>query len=113
MNVLNYFELVERTITINDVGLAVNKEQDGPEESVHSRNIGDHQYIHNTPVDYVINFMEHVNMLEAENHDDFYLLENGNIFVEDSTGVRIIYESALKNFKYVFSFLLTSKTWLL
>ena len=85
------------------MGLAFKGNDERHKETPNLRNIGNHQYVHNSPIDYVINSMQHLRTADLENHDDFYLFEDGNIYVQDQRGERIMYESALQNFRYVWT----------
>ena len=100
---------MERTLTINDVGLSL--KEDSTATSLHQtpmhagglRGIGSHQYAHNTPVDYVIDANEHIQSTEVENHDDFYVLIDERIHVQDQKGIFIMYDAALADFRCLFN----------
>ena len=101
---MNYFRSVERTITINDVGLTLNADnlKATSKQTRHgsgSKGLGSHQYIHNTPVDYLIDKHEFMQRSEIENHDDFYEFEEGMIHVQDQRGFFVMYDAALADFK--------------
>lgn len=99
MDTLNYFRSVERTLTINDVGLLMreNSEEEKfllPEES---KGLGSHQYMHNSPTDYVVDSGE--KMTRLNNHDDFYTFKDDRILVQDQKGYYVMYDAALRDYK--------------
>ena len=83
----------------NDVGLAFKGDNESHLETPNLRNIGNHQYVHNSPIDYIINSIQHLRTVDLENRDDFYIFEDDNIYVQDQRGERIMYESALHSFR--------------
>ncbi|XP_057314205.1 uncharacterized protein LOC130655465 isoform X2 [Hydractinia symbiolongicarpus] len=96
---LNYFRSVERTLTINDVGLLMreNSEEEKfllPEES---KGLGSHQYMHNSPADYAVDSGE--KMTRLNNHDDFYTFKDDRILVQDQKGYYVMYDAALRDYK--------------
>lgn len=101
MDTLNYFRSVERTLTINDVGLLMreNSEEEKfllPEES---KGLGSHQYMHNSPTDYVVDSGE--KMTRLNNHDDFYTFKDDRILVQDQKGYYVMYDAALRDYKFL------------
>ncbi|XP_012939634.1 uncharacterized protein LOC101845475 [Aplysia californica] len=112
LSVLNYFRSIERTLTINDMGLASDGEDMRQSNSQNHRNgtdmdgsvggggsLGSHGYIHNTPADFKMSESDFVQFSEVENHDDFYNLEEGRVHVLDQRGYYIIYDKALDDFR--------------
>lgn len=67
-----------------------------------SRGIGNHQYLHNTPIDYVNDAFAYLQDVEAENYDDFYSFKDNLVEVQDQKGWFVMYDVALKDFKLVF-----------
>ncbi|KAL5014657.1 hypothetical protein ScPMuIL_008927 [Solemya velum] len=110
LGIFNYFRSLQRTLTINDVGLS--------QESGHFKNtsaqdhrratefdgtigggggLGSHAYMHNTPKDFKLNESEFIEFDDVENHDDFYTVEDGRVHVQDQRGLYIMYEAALED----------------
>ncbi|XP_066913096.1 uncharacterized protein [Clytia hemisphaerica] len=103
LNTLNYFRSVERTLTINDVGFSakeskIHSSSYKPHHEGVSGGIGDHQYTHNTPVDYIKHQFNTLQDLDVENYDDFYSIEDNLVHVQDQKGWLIMYDAALKDF---------------
>jgi hypothetical protein len=53
----------------------------------------------NNPKDFRITEDEFMEYTEIENHDDFYILDEGFIHVQDQRGYFIVYDIALEDFK--------------
>ena len=104
LNTLNYFRSVERTLTINDVGFSAKESKVysssyKPHHEGVSGGIGDHQYTHNTPVDYIMDQFNTLQDLNVENYDDFYSIEDDLVHVQDQKGWFIMYDAALRDFR--------------
>ncbi|CAL1545735.1 unnamed protein product [Lymnaea stagnalis] len=113
LSILNYFRSIERTLTINDMGLVSDDGGDLKQNSQQnhrsgtevnggqggSGGLGSHAYLHNTPVDFKLSESEFIQFSEIENHDDFYSLEEGRVHVIDQRGHYIMYDKALKDFE--------------
>nr|KAI8733110.1 hypothetical protein BgiMline_029055 [Biomphalaria glabrata] len=111
LSVLNYFRSIERTLTINDMGLISDdgqlKQNISPNHRYGTelngsrgggRVLGSHTYLYNTPVDFKMSESEFIEFSEVENHDDFYSLEDGRVLVLDQKGHYIMYDKALEDF---------------
>ncbi|KAK3588936.1 hypothetical protein CHS0354_023696 [Potamilus streckersoni] len=110
LSILNYFRSIERTLTINDRGLT---EDSSSYRSVSPQNhrtmtetdgtvgggggLGSHSYVHNTPLDYKLNETEFMEFADVDNHDDFYMKDEGRIHVQDQRGYFIMYDAAIKD----------------
>ena len=102
---------MERTLTINDVGLTFNNDnidstfspnktrgKSHPEKISPPQGIGNHHYIHNTPVDYVKDSVSHLQDVHVENYDDFYSFKDNLVQVQDQRGWFVMYDVALSDF---------------
>ncbi|KAH9494550.1 hypothetical protein Btru_042420 [Bulinus truncatus] len=111
LSTLNYFRSVERTLTINDMGLISDDGQLKPNSNPNHRHgtemngsrgggrgLGSHTYLYNTPVDFKMSESEFIEFSEVDNHDDFYTVEDGRIHVIDQKGHYIMYDEALEDF---------------
>ncbi|XP_028417505.1 uncharacterized protein LOC114541907 [Dendronephthya gigantea] len=104
LSVLNYCRSVERTLTINDSGLSLEsgRQKATNDQVFHSggvQGLGSHQYIHNTPADFVVEQNEFMQYSEVENHDDFYVFEEGRVHVQDQRGLYVMYDTAIHDFR--------------
>eukprot|EP00794_Sanderia_malayensis_P005905 gene5905-6590_t len=103
LGILNFFRSIERTLTIDNGGLISTDEgfqlkRQSNENGKAASGIGSHQYIHNSPTDFRMDQNEFLEALEIENHDDFYVYENGRIHVQDQQGHVILYDVSLADF---------------
>lgn len=46
-----------------------------------------------------LNEIEFMEFFDIENYDDFYIVEEGRIYVQDQRGYYIVYDSVEKDFK--------------
>ncbi|XP_041348511.1 uncharacterized protein LOC121368057 isoform X2 [Gigantopelta aegis] len=112
LSILNYFRSIERTLTINDVGLSheggVYTKKSAQNHRNHTETsgtvgggggLGSHTYLHNTPADFKVSESEFVEFDEVENHDDFYSSSDGRVHVQDQRGYYIMYDAALNDMK--------------
>ncbi|XP_039605696.1 uncharacterized protein si:ch73-242m19.1, partial [Polypterus senegalus] len=111
LSILNYFRSVERTLTINSVGLRPdgigltrNKEDSRWINAAKGGSgvpggLSSEQYLHYSPVDYKVHCAEFMEFSDIENHDDFYTSEGGDTHIQDQNGMYIIYDVALKDMK--------------
>ncbi|GFR74183.1 coiled-coil domain-containing protein 162-like [Elysia marginata] len=85
LSVLNYFRSLERTLTINDMGLATDN------DSQRRARLSESEFIQ---------------FSEVENHDDFYTVEEGRVHVLDQRGLYIVYDKAREDLRELESDLL-------
>ncbi|XP_059153793.1 uncharacterized protein LOC131939486 [Physella acuta] len=114
LSLLNYFRSIERTLTINDMGLT---SDDGLFKQTSQQNhrvgselngnigggggLGSHAYLHNTPADFKMTESEFIHFSDVDNHDDFYTIEEGRIHVFDQKGNDIMYDIAIEDLRKV------------
>ena len=103
MNTLNYYRSVERTLTINDVGYSAKENKIPsanykPDHDGSSSGIGNHQFVHNTPVDYISDAFSTLQDMDIENYDDYYSVRDNLVHVQDQKGWFVMYDVALKDF---------------
>ena len=101
---MNYFRSIERTLTINHVSYSAkdNKIPSASYKPYHegvSRGIGNHQYAHNTPADYIRDKFLNIQDLDIENYDDYYNFKDNLVHVQDQKGWFVIYDAAITDFK--------------
>ena len=48
-----------------------------------------------------LNEVEFMEFSDIDNHDDFYMLDEGRIHVQDQKGYYIVYDRAIDDLKYV------------
>ncbi|RUS70525.1 hypothetical protein EGW08_021713, partial [Elysia chlorotica] len=112
LSVLNYFRSLERTLTINDMGLATDDDSQRRASAQNHRSgteldgssgggggLGSHGYLHNTPADFKLSESEFIQFSEVENHDDFYSVEEGRVHVLDQRGLYIVYDKAREDLR--------------
>ncbi|XP_062825081.1 uncharacterized protein ccdc162 isoform X2 [Anolis carolinensis] len=111
LGILNYFRSIERTLTINTSGLALNAghlastAEDSCWVNAAKGGIGafggldSHSYVHYTPADYKVHSVQFMEFAEVENHDDFYTVEDLYIHTQDQRGAFVIYDVALQDLK--------------
>ncbi|KAJ6660255.1 hypothetical protein lerEdw1_017955 [Lerista edwardsae] len=111
LGILNYFRSVERTLTINTSGLALHAGNlvSSAEDSSWINaakgglgafgGLGSHCYMHYSPADYKVHSVEFMEFAEAENHDDFYTVEDTYIHTQDQRGAYVMYDVALQDLK--------------
>ena len=95
---------MQRTLTINHVHYSAkdNKIPGASYKPYHdgiSTGIGDHQYTHNTPADYVRDKFLNLQDLDTENYDDYYSVNDDLVHVQDQKGWSIIYDVTLTDFR--------------
>ncbi|XP_064604712.1 uncharacterized protein LOC135469969 isoform X2 [Liolophura sinensis] len=112
LSVFNYFRSVERTLTINDGGLSMEADKATQASKQNHRKgtevdgttgggggLGYHGYLHNTPLDFKMSETEFMEFCDIQNHDDFYLWEEGRVHVQDQQGYYIVYDAAMNDLK--------------
>nr|XP_060630159.1 uncharacterized protein LOC132774240 [Anolis sagrei ordinatus] len=111
LGILNYFRSIERTLTINTCGLALNaghlvsSAEDSCWVNAAKGGIGafggleSHSYVHYMPADYKVHSVQFMEFAEVENHDDFYTVEDMYIHTQDQRGAFVIYDVALQDLK--------------
>ncbi|XP_066478822.1 uncharacterized protein [Tiliqua scincoides] len=111
LGILNYFRSVERTLTISTSSLTLRAGDlvSSAEDSCWINaakggigafgGLGSHCYMHYTPADYKVHSVEFMEFAEAENHDDFYTLDNMYIHTQDQRGAYVMYDVALQDLK--------------
>ena len=48
-----------------------------------------------------LNEVDFLKFSDIENHDDFYILDEGRVHVQDQKGYYIVYDQAINDLKYV------------
>ncbi|KAM5163890.1 uncharacterized protein ACMZJ9_006474 [Mantella aurantiaca] len=104
---LNYFRSLERTLTIDNCCLVSNSgnlERCAGEESSRLAaaqggsgmpgGLGSHQYMHQTPADFKVHIVQFMEFSEVENHNDYYIIEDGITHTQDQKGIFIVYDVA-------------------
>lgn len=102
LSIINIFKSIERTITINDGGLSVEGgklKRTSPQKQRDEHQLGAHQYIHNTPLDFKLDETAFMRFTDLENHDDYFVYQEGRTHVQDQRGFFVIYDVALDDLK--------------
>ncbi|CAD5114437.1 DgyrCDS3568 [Dimorphilus gyrociliatus] len=102
LSILNMFRSIERTITINDGGLSVEGgklKRTSPQKHREEHQLGAHQYIHNTPLDFKLDETAFMRFTDVENHDDYFVYQEGRVHVLDQRGYYIIYDVSMNDMK--------------
>ncbi|OAF67202.1 hypothetical protein A3Q56_05072 [Intoshia linei] len=122
LSYLNYFRSIERSITISELGLAlegdaknanVDKKKSDQSDATQENNIDENmnnfgnrlnsnKYIYSSPLEYKMNQVEFMEYESVKNHDDFHTKrDDGIINVIDSDGKIVMYDISLDDLKTV------------